>query len=112
VLSYILMSLCSIYLIIVHAVFHMYYRDLHVAQPISRPTHGTRVRSNRSYAVRGSTAHQPTGTPSRYATSPLVEVAVGRSQFVCSDRKSTRLSSHVKYSYAVLCLLYNIVKYF
>ena len=46
------------------------------------PVHGTRARSRRRYAVRGSTAHQPAGSPSKYATSPLVDSAADcRSRF-------------------------------
>lgn len=61
-----------------------------------RPFHGTGVRPKyRGYAVRGSTAHQPTGSSSRYATSPLVDEASGSPQLVCSRRSAARSGSVV-----------------
>jgi hypothetical protein len=51
------------------------------------------LRSMPSYAVRGSTAHHPTGSRSRYATSPLVACDPGCPQAVCSRRRSMRSST-------------------
>src|SRR5919198_4171349 len=56
-----------------------------------RSSHGTRLlRSKRAYSVRGSTAHQPTGSASRKATKPLVASAFGWPQSVCCrNRKAS-----------------------
>src|SRR5438876_587028 len=59
----------------------------------SRSSHGTRLlRSKRGYSVRGSTAHQPTGSPSRKATRPLVASDPGWPQSVCCRRRKASSS--------------------
>src|SRR5262249_24108686 len=58
-----------------------------------RPVHGMRVVRSFGYAVRGSTATQPAGSPSTYATSPLVVSASGTSQAVCVRSATVRSGS-------------------
>ena len=43
--------------------------------------------------MRGSTAHQPTGSPSRYATRPVVASAAGSPHCVWASRRAARSSA-------------------
>lgn len=58
-----------------------------------RSAHGTRDVRSFGYAVRGSTATHPAGSPSTYATSPLVDSASGTPHAVWSCSRVIRSSS-------------------